>query len=89
MTFNLDGFHEYQKPYPQVFNFKKTMSVSRYNELDNKFDGCVDKDEVFERLRDRMSGDYFNHVVKAQTSAISFSEYMFPAYKYLLPDVLR
>lgn len=88
MTFNLDGFHEYQKPYPQVFNFKKTMSVSRYNELDKKFDGCVDKDEVFERLRDRMSGDYFNHAVKAQTSAISFSEYMFPAYKYLLPDVL-
>lgn len=88
MTFDLCNFHKRTEPYPHVFSFKKTMNMDYYNSLEVRFKGNVTKEEAFERLKIRTSNEYFNEVHTAQISAISFSEYMFPAYKYILPDVL-
>lgn len=88
MIFNLEGFRSQQVPYPRVFSFRNSMSKQRYEGLYERFKDAVDKDAAFERIKERTSGEYFNDVYLAQTSALSYAEHMFPAYQFLLPDVL-
>lgn len=85
---SLDNFHLHNKAYTRLFNFKKSLSISRYTALEQKFKGYVDKDEAFERLKLRTSAEYYNEVYAAQMSALSLSESLFPAYKFIFPDVL-
>lgn len=85
---SLDNFHLHNKPYTRLFNFKKLLCISRYTALEQKFKDYVDKDEAFERLKLRTSAEYYNEVYSAQMSALSLSESLFPAYKFIFPDVL-
>ena len=85
---SLDNFHLHNKQYTKLFNFKKSLSISRYTAFEQKFKDYVDKDEAFERLKLRTSAEYYNEVYAAQMSALSLSESLFPAYKFIFPDVL-
>lgn len=44
--------------------------------------------DTFPALRKRISREYFNKVYPTQSSVLNYSERTFPAYRFLLPDVL-
>lgn len=44
--------------------------------------------DTFEALRLRTSKSYFQKIYPAQSAALNFSETSFPAYRFLMPDVL-
>lgn len=93
MEFKLDDYKEIVSLNGYIFpkNFLPFSVIDRkkYSQLERerKKKGMNIAD-TFGELRSRTSIDYFREVYPAQSAALNFSETSFPAYRFLMPDVL-
>jgi hypothetical protein len=65
------------------------IDIRRYKALENKHNKSgMSIEHAFCELKKRTDSKYFNKVYPAQSSALNFSERSFPAYRFLVPEVL-
>lgn len=89
MRFSVDNFRTANTHYPRVFSMKGAVDQSIYHKLEDAWKKrCVGESAIFDKMKNRVSIDYFNDFRAAQTTAISYSEFVFPGYKFLLQEVL-
>lgn len=93
MTFSYDDyilFNE-QNSYSLPNNFFQFIPLDRkkYNEMQELHeDTGISIGDSFRELSKRVSRTYFNKVYPTQSSVLNYSERTFPAYRFLLPEVL-
>lgn len=71
--------------------FGPFMRINRlqYSILENQFrENKNNIGDAFNNLRQRTSGEYFRRVYSAQIPALEFAQTSFPAYRFLLPEIL-
>lgn len=79
---------------PQNFFTRLSVDVKRYNNLEQKcqqsygLSPSKNIDKSFNELKKRTTSGYFFKILTAQTNSLSFSSTVFPAYRFLLPEVL-
>ena len=93
MRFSLKDFNALNSQIPGIFpkNFFPFIPLDKkkYNELERQHnESGINIVDAFHKLQKRTGEKYFNKVYPAQTSALNFSERSFPAYRFLLPEVL-
>ena len=89
MIFSYNDFAANRGFHPKFYNTFYSVDRRVYREMEQKYD----KEEkrvatVLDDIMYRTSKEYFSKIYAAQTEAISYSEYVFPAYKFILPDAL-
>lgn len=89
MEFNFLDFSGANIKYPQNFNEPSSLDRARVLQFEqdhsndqNQFQYCMD------RLKERTTDEYFRKVNSAQNAAMDYSRSVFPAYKYILPEVI-
>lgn len=89
MEFSLSDFRSTDIFLPSTFEMRHSLNKVRYDELEQKFkkNKLPVSDALF-RLKERTSEKYYNEVITAQTRTMAYSESVFPAYKFLMPEVL-
>ncbi len=79
---------------PQNFFSRMSIDVKKYNHLEEK---CKNSCSIssskniattFNELKSRITPSYFSKVLTAQTNSLDFSSTVFPAYRFLLSEVL-
>lgn len=93
IQFSLDDFTRLQEGNEYLFpkNFAPAAGIDpqKYAALEQEFDARNRRiGETFEGLRKRTGTRYFRKVYPAQCAAHHFSETAFPAYRFLMPDVI-
>lgn len=88
MTFSLDQFKKNGIMFRQDFGMKPSLDNARLYTLESKFNKGVGLKSAMNRLKERISIDYFNEIEASQTEARAFANVVFPAYRLLLPEVL-
>lgn len=93
MEFSLNDYNSLNSKNIDLFprNFFPYIPLDRrnYSTLENQHNESGLKiAEAFRELKIRTGKNYFNKVYPAQSTALSFSEKTFPAYRFLLPEVL-
>ena len=93
MKFSLDDYKALQLRneffFPKSFLPFNVIDKKKYQTLEKEHgDNGLKISETFNELRLRTGRDYFHKVYPAQSSALNFSESSFPAYRFLMPDVL-
>lgn len=89
MIFKYDDFAAHRNFHPRFYHTFYSVDRTIYRDMELKYD--MDGQRVTTVLDDlmyRTSKDYFSKIYAAQTEAIGYSEYVFPAYKFILPDAL-
>lgn len=93
MKFSLDDYYSMQKNgrlvYPKTFLPYSIIDRKKYGNLEEecKKDG-IKLSDLFDQIKMRTGTEYFNKVYPSQCAALNFSESCFPAYRFLLPDVI-
>lgn len=93
MEFSIDNYKELQANneffFPKNFLPYNVIDKYKYKTLAKEHsDKGLKISETFEGLRLRTGKEYFQKVYPAQSLALNFSESSFPAYRFLMPDVL-
>ena len=88
MTFDLDDFKAEAFCQTPTYNAKRYMDDNKYWLLQNAFHKTITHETALDRIASRTSESYFRRINIAQTAAITYAEYVFPAYKFLLPDIV-
>ncbi|MBI9068753.1 MAG: hypothetical protein JEZ09_15770 [Salinivirgaceae bacterium] len=93
MEFSLKDYNSLNSKNIDLFprNFFPYIPLDRknYNALENNHkESGLKITDAFRELKKRTGKNYFNKVYPAQSTALSFSEKSFPAYRFLLPEVL-
>lgn len=93
MEFSLDDYKALQSAnrffFPKNFLPYNVIDKRRYKILEKEHNNKGLKiSETFEALRQRTGREYYQKVYPAQSLALNFSESSFPAYRFLMPDVL-
>lgn len=79
---------------PQNFFTRLPIDLKRYNQLEQKCQQSNNRssseniDQAFNQLKKRTNLDYFLKILTAQANSLGFSSTVFPAYRFLLPEVL-
>jgi hypothetical protein len=92
MEFSLEDYLKYSKKanyFPQnFFPFVKINKI-KYIELEKlNSNNNSSISNAFRELHNRVGNDYFKKVYRSQSSAFNFSQRSFPAYRFLLPEIL-
>lgn len=89
VNFSYRDFSEHRNFHPKYFNTFYSIDRKVYRDLEME---CEKNDKgvtsVLESIKCRTSKEYFSKIYRAQTEAITYSEYVFPAYRFILPDTL-
>lgn len=89
MEFSLSDFRSIDIYLPATFEMRHSLNKVQYQELEDKFKkNKLSVSNAFFRLKERTSEKYYHEVITAQTRSMDYSESVFPAYKFLLPEVL-
>lgn len=89
MDFSVDLFKRNGIRFPMAFEMKDSLDFHKLYQLEQAFfEKGVKIETALKRLKERMSKNYYYHVLTAQTEAQNYSINIFPSYKLLLPDVL-
>lgn len=88
MTFDYQDFSTARIQYPRSFHSLWSVDKSRLQALENKQKKELSVSNVFALLNQRTTNTYFHKLNLAQIEAINYSEYVFPTYKYILPDAI-
>lgn len=89
MIFSYDDFSDKRGFHPRFLSTFHSIDRLIYQRMEENFDKngqCIST--VLDSIKKRMPRDYYSKVYAAQTEAVSYSEYVFPAYKFILPDAL-
>ena len=89
MEFSLSDFRNTDIYLPPTFEMRHSLNKVQYQELEQQFkQNKLSVSNAFLRLKQRTSSKYYNEVITAQTRSMDYSASVFPAYKFLLPEVL-
>lgn len=89
MIFSYDDFAGNRGFHPRFYNTFYSIDRKAYWEMEQEYDKDGKRvTTVLDEIMYRTSKKYFSKIYAAQTEAISYSEYVFPAYKFILPDAL-
>lgn len=75
--------------YPKTFLPYYIIDRKKYSNLEQEYkkDG-IKLPNLFNQIKIRMGRKYFDKIYSSQCTALNFSESCFPAYRFLLPDVI-
>lgn len=75
--------------YPKTFLPYYIIDRKKYSNLEQEYkkDG-IKLPDLFNQIKIRMGRKYFDKIYSSQCTALNFSESCFPAYCFLLPDVI-
>lgn len=89
MIFDYNDFAGTKDFYPRYFNILWSIDQNSYMKMERKYDKEGNKvSTALESIMQRVPKKYFFKMNSAQLDAISYSEYVFPSYRYILPDAL-
>lgn len=88
MTFDLNDFKAAAFYQPPTYSAKRYIDDSRYRLLHDAFEKSISHQDALDRISERTSESYSRRIKIAQTAAVTYAEYVFPAYKFLLPDIV-
>lgn len=88
MTFSIDDFKAEAFQQSPTFAANRYVDDERYRLLEKAFEDCMTHEEALDRIEERTSESYSRKIKIAQTAAVSYAEFVFPAYKFLLPDIV-
>lgn len=89
MKFSVDEFKNHGIFFPHAFNMKYSLNLERYHAMENEWKKLgLSVEKTYKGLKKRTTSTYYNDILSAQSSALSYAESVFPAYRFLLPDVL-
>ena len=89
MIFSYNDFASNRGFHPKFYNTFYSIDRQIYRKMEQSYDKDGKRvTTVLDDIMCRTSKEYFSKIYAAQTEAISYSEYVFPAYKFILPDAL-
>lgn len=88
MTFCIDDFKEEAFLQSPTYAANRYIDDERYRFLEKAFGGGPTHEEALDRVEERTSEAYSRRIRIAQTAAVAYAKYVFPAYKFLLPDIV-
>lgn len=90
MLFDTDKYQKDGILFPKTFHTVYSLDKSKYYAKEQAYreNKGLSIDQTFDNLKKRTSSEYFNNVIGAQVEALSYSDYVFPAYRFLMPDAL-
>lgn len=88
MTFSIDDFKAEAFLQPPTFAANRYIDDERYRLLEKAFEGGLTHEEALDRVEERTSEAYSRRIKIAQTAAVAYAKFVFPAYKFLLPDIV-
>lgn len=88
MTFDLDDFKMEAFSQTPTYSAKRYIDSEKYGFLKDAFAKTISHNEALDRIAERTSASYSRKIKIAQTAAVAYAEYVFPAYKFLLPDMV-
>lgn len=86
MTFSYSDFSSAKIPYPRYFHTLWSVDKNRFMTMESMQKKELSVSSVLASLGQRTTKKYFHKLNLAQIKAISYSEYVFPTYKFILPD---
>lgn len=90
MVFSIDHFRQRNIALNAVFKMEGSLDMASLDSMRDRWkanDG-VDYAEALRIIGRRTSIEYYNEIQAAQSRAIDFSKSLFPAYEFLLADVI-
>ena len=91
MHFSLQDYKKNIEKYspPSIFLPFTKVDKNRYKALEAKhLKGKNDISNAFDELRKRTSKEYFHKVYPIQSRTLSYASLSFPAYRFILPEVI-
>lgn len=89
MIFDYNDFAVSRNFFPKFYHTFYSIDRKVYRDMELKYDKNGKRvSTVLDNIMYRTSKEYFSKIFAAQTEAICYSEYVFPAYKFILPDAL-
>lgn len=90
MRFDIDIYRKNGIAFPKTFHSIYSIDKSKYSHIEEDYqkNGGLTVDQTFDKLEMRTTASYFSKVLAAQTDALSYSDYVFPTYKFLMSDAL-
>lgn len=92
IEFNFDDYKKMlvrgEFNFPKYFLPSDLIDKNKYHSLNIGYKERLPISGLFEEIRMRTGDDYFMKMYSSQCSALNFSESCFPAYRFLLPDVI-
>lgn len=89
MIFDYNDFACTKDFFPRYFNILWSVDRDSYLKMERKYDkkgDCVSA--TLESIKHRVPKKYYFKMNSAQLDAIAYSEYVFPTYRFILPDAL-
>lgn len=89
MIFSYDDYLKYGMIFPKYFHSLYSIERHSYNRMNKEYDKSGNRiSDALDKLKERIPCSYFSKVYGAQIDAIKYAEYVFPTYKFILPDAL-
>ena len=89
MTFDYNDFVGTKDYFPRYFNNLWSVDKDLYMTMEREYDKEGNLvSTALESIMQRVPKKYFFKMNSAQLDAISYSEYVFPTYRFILPDAL-
>lgn len=89
MTFDINDYLANGITFPRLYHTIYSIDKAKYSNLERKYDKDGDTvSSTFAKIKKRASANYYAQVLKAQTDALDYSQYLFPTYKFILPETL-
>lgn len=89
MKFEINDYLANGIAFPRLYHSIYSIDKAKYSNIEKKYDKNGDTvSSTFEKLKKRTSANYYSHVLIAQTDALDYSQYLFPTYKFILPETL-
>jgi hypothetical protein len=90
MKFSLANYRAVHIKYPRVFSMESCLDKAKYANMEEKWKNNKGKnaEEAFEAIKERTPEEYFNSIYGAHRSYVSYAQYAFPAFRFILEDVL-
>lgn len=89
MIFDYQDFAANRNFHPKFYHTFYSIDRTVYRNMELKHDKDGKRvSTVLDNIMYRTSKEYFSKIYAAQTEAIGYSENVFPAYKFILPDAL-
>ena len=74
---------------PKTFCPYMNVNIAEYRKLENAHETNNNNiGRAFRELKQRVSQDYFRNIYPIQTRALDYSQISFPAYRFILPEVI-
>lgn len=89
MKFDYNDFACSKEFFPRYFNILWSVNKDSYMKMENEYNKKVISVSVaLDSVMQRVPNKYFFKMSSAQLDAISYSECVFPTYRFILPDAL-